>query len=135
YSRMELHVSPARPLAVLIVTRSVTQEVTKPDGSKAPLTEQIQTLYLLNESGRLGAHFVLPKNTVISLVQWNEAGYPFALVHENYAAKGRWFSVNPRTADLAPVEKPITFGPDRPQTPPAPNLPLRVKPAALAAKE
>jgi hypothetical protein len=130
---LQLHVSPAEPLAVLEQNRIVP--VTEPNavGGSRGKYENHRAFYLMGPNGRPGASVRLPKEVEAAQILWSETGDPVLMAFEVVDKKPRqkWFLMDRRTAALKPLEKAPPLHKEPVQAP----QPVRLKTARTTAKE
>ncbi len=136
---LDFWVSPARPVAVLKYTRNIPMKTTLPNGTNVDAVDFHETLYMLSETGRLGAHVEMPKGLNFAGFQVGEDGNPAVLlvkyVPDKKGVERQWFAMNPRTAALTPLAKAPEFK-VTPRLPSgSPTAAIRVRQTGMIAKE
>jgi hypothetical protein len=136
---LDLWVSPVKPIAVLHRTRWDSVKIPQPDGSVKDGPRNPDTLYLLSESGRIGAHVNVPSDQPLGGLLTGEDGGPVVSTYQMRADKkgfqAQFFALNPRTAALTPLEKAPVFRGVTVAAADAQNYPVRVRRAQAVAKD
>jgi hypothetical protein len=134
-STLDFVVSPAMPLAVLVESR-------RPGGEDGPPGDRV-TLTLLDRNGQPKGTVPLPETSLYRGIRWSEAGLPLIRIEDaqDEAQKTagdqpitRWLALDPRTAELRPLDQPPALMKEKPVEP-ATSPTIRLKPARIDVRE
>jgi hypothetical protein len=134
---LEIHISPARPLALLGRTRYTFTQKPQDDGAVGAQLEPRQTLSTIGADGRVGREIERPANAETVLVEWGADGSPLLRcltpVPEGRKLLSSWYTVETGTGRTLPLSKePARYEAKAPRTS---ALPVRVLAATTTAQE
>jgi hypothetical protein len=132
---LQLSVSPARPLAILRHSPyRLSGGAGDGDGGKPAAPRA--TLHLLGESGALGEGIALPEGARFEAVRWDTEANPVVLLREKSGSAAAWYALDGHAAQMRPLaNEPALYAPAGAPVDPAESLPIRLKSAAMPAKE